>query len=182
MEGQGPAWVLKPLAGPPPIRWPSMGGSSLGCSTLPLQGRLHLPQGLAFHPLSSERAVFSLPMWPLHALVLHPFQRESHALRPPAPTGPSAPKSPRPRPHHLTCPWCSPPCSCTHSRAAGRGSSASRCSRGAHLHTHPQEGRTGRPRRPQAAHRSALAQGRRAPPECVATPPPSLLGLCSTFP
>lgn len=84
------------------------------------------------------------------------------ALPPYSPLGPRA----------LTCPLCSPPCSCTHNRVAGHGSSVSRCSRGARLHTRPQGGRTGRPRRPQAAHMSALAQGHRASPGglCVAPP------------
>lgn len=58
----------------------------------------------------------------------------------------------------LTCPWCSRFCSCTRSHGADHGSSASRCSHGAHWHTHPQGGRTGRPRKPQTAHKSALEQ------------------------
>lgn len=56
----------------------------------------------------------------------------------------------------------------------------SRCSHGARLHTRPQGGRTGRPRRPQDAHTAALAWGRRASVRTVPPtqmPRPSLLLL-----
>lgn len=83
----------------------------------------------------------------------------------------------------LTCPWCSPLCSCTRNRGAGRGSSGSRCSHGAHWHIHPPGGRTGRPRRPQVAHTSALTWGHQALLEGKPLYlPPSPPGPCSYFP
>lgn len=84
-------------------------------------------------------------------------------LPPDAPTPCLPAPSAHPRPQSgcsLTCPWCSLSCSCTCNRGAGHGSSVSRCSHGARLHTRPQEGRTGRPRRRQDAHTSALARHR----------------------
>lgn len=95
---------------------------------------------------------------------------------------PSTPPKPPRLACSLTCPWCSPSCSCTRNRGAGHGSSVFRCSRGAHLHTRSQGDRTGRPRRPQVAHMSALARGYRASPWRPLNHSPSHPGPCSPLP
>lgn len=88
----------------------------------------------------------------------------------------------------LTCPWCSPPCSCTHSRGAGRGSSGSHCSHGVRLHTHPPGGRTGRPTMPRDGHMLALTPEDTGlhPGHCYttypSTPPQNHSPACSQYP
>lgn len=94
---------------------------------------------------------------------------------------PSTPPKPPRLACSLTCPWCSPSCSCTRNRGAGHGSSVFHCSRGARLHTRPQGGRTGRPRRPQVVHMSALARGYRASLWRPLNHSPSHPGPCSPF-